>query len=638
MTWGDREGRDPNLLFSVAYYKAKAGISADDNALLHYLNTYGLAGDPHLLFDTRFYLSSLGHDLSSVTTPLAYYLTDPTGMKVSPFPLFDPNHLRAQSGGVIPDGTPPLLYYLRQPAETALSPHPLFDPAFFHETVGYGEPGLVEYASTLQNLGRDGYHPHRMHYHEANPDFCSVSYLLDHPQLMETAEIPMVHYARFVDGALYAKGSRAEPYAPDAEDFRDHYRPANYSADRLLNAIQEQIFQDVKYLSRNDILILEASERDVSLRTLFNAAHAHTTIVGDDPELIGKIAKKRRLCLYAVYLPDGQLKSYHKAMLSALREAGYPTILINSMIGGAVRLALDATGLAAAIMVREGDGRDFASWVTAIAHFAAALQEVDHLLLLNDSLVGPFGELGKLLKALEVDSADFKGLTESFDRAHHLQSSLLLLSRDALFSRGFLNFLLNFIIPPAGGTITRGDARRASARQAIARAGEIYLSKQLISSGVAYSAKTPYAAATRAWLARIPDQVRWAHDLPERFTEIGLNWFFPKDVAARFSRYMDEWLFDRAARLRVGERANPQHMFWDSLLVGGDFPFIKKDLLLMNPLHVPTIVRLCDIFPTDRQAEYAKLLEDLVPPQTGLPPSYFRLSQSLLEGMLNKRK
>ena len=104
------------------------------------------------------------------------------------------------------------------------------------------------------------------------------------------------------------------------------------------------------------------------------------------------------------------------------------------------------------------------------------------------------------------------------------------------------------------------------------------------------------------------------------------------DVAARFSMFLEDWLFDHAARLRSGVPCNPQHWLWDSLIVSGAFPFIKKDFLLINPEHIPTIIRLCEILPRSGRADFAELLRDLAP-DPGLPPSYLHLTKWLIDAI-----
>ena len=65
----------------------------------------------------------------------------------------------------------------------------------------------------------------------------------------------------------------------------------------------------------------------------------------------------------------------------------------------------------------------------------------------------------------------------------------------------------------------------------------------------------------------------------------------------------------------------------------GGFPFLKKDLILINALHVPTVIRICDLFSPERRYEAAELLRDLAEPLGGFPQSYFRLSMPLLDAV-----
>ena len=258
------------------------------------------------------------------------------------------------------------------------------------------------------------------------------------------------------------------------------YHPVSCSPNTILDLAREETRRGARYLIHNDSIFYSASCRaDVALSALFESSAPQSTACADDRTVLSKIAKSRRLAVYAVYVPDGRLKSYHKAVLASLRNADYVTILVNSTVAGAAALAMDALELAHAVLVRSGPGRDFASWIIALAHFAPALQHADHTVLLNDSLIGPFGDFGSVLTSLEQDPGDFKGLTKSFEREYHLQSSLLMLSRDALFSSAFLKFLLNFV-PPA-------------ARDDVVRKGEIGLSMELMRAGVASSARIPYS-------------------------------------------------------------------------------------------------------------------------------------------------
>jgi len=636
LTLGDRLGRDPHPLFSTAYYKRQAGLNAG-NALLHYVKGGSASTiDPHELFETRYYLAQLPEPLSPGTTPLAHYLTDPEGMRVSPFPLFDQAFVRAQLSGAVEDSTPLLCHYLEQMPEHAPSPHPLFDPAFFHDTVGYSQAALLEYVGNLRLHAVGGYQPHRMHFHEANRHFCTISYLLDRPELLDGSEIPMGHFAKSADWRRCVEPAKKVKRAARAGVVAEPYRPAEYVPGRLLEIAREQARSASSDVSPDDALFRRGSE--ANLAALFESTRPR--VAASAERLSAHAAKSGRVALYAAHLPDGRLKAYHRATLAALREAGYATVLINSTETGAAALAEEADRLAEAVMIRSGEGRDFASWILAAAHFAPALAEARHVVLMNDSLVGPFGDLAATLRSLE-GAADIGALSESLEIHPHLQSSLLLLSRGALFSAAVIRFMLNFQIPARGARMpVLGDAglrtdpaRRGSTRWSVVRSGEISFSAETAAAGLGTHVAARYAALARAWLQRIPEQLAWAHDLPERIDALGLGRMFPGEAANRFSLHLQDWLLDRAARVRADEPFNPQHVFWDALLAKGDFPFLKKELLLTNPLRIPTVVRLCDRFEGDARCRALELLRDLVQPAPGFPHSYLRLSDALLEAV-----
>jgi hypothetical protein len=44
-----------------------------------------------------------------------------------------------------------------------------------------------------------------------------------------------------------------------------------------------------------------------------------------------------------------------------------------------------------------------------------------------------------------------------------------------------------------------------------------------------------------------------------------------------------------AAYLRMGQPVNTTHFFWDTLIREFRFPFVKKELLLRNPMSVPNL-------------------------------------------------
>ncbi len=463
---------------------------------------------------------------------------------------------------------------------------------------------------------------HEMHFPEANRHFCSISYLLDHPHLQDGTDIPLVHFIKTKGSANLPEVHQLRNKALTFENgIDDVYEPLPFRHGELISLAHEQASESRYLKDSNDFIFLELSRGDTNLQTLFDQAEPQATFAVKRDRLVGAVTATRRLAIYAVYVPDGRLKTYHRNMLRALQQAGYATVIVNSTFTGAVCLQEQTCDLAEGIILRRGNGRDFASWVIALTHLAPALASADHLLLLNDSLIGPFGNLGSVIKAMESDRADFKGLTESNETAHHLQSSLLMLTREAVFSRPFLSFLLRFV---PGLT-----------RKQVIEDGEIGLSQQMMAAGVTATARIPYTEVTRSWLEQVPDHITWAHSLPEKLEDTKLFKLFSPEVAARFAGYLEDWLLAMHSHLVGGSPVNPQQVCWDMLLQDGNFPFLKKELILVNPLRVPTLIRVFDLLPPEQRSEAAGLLMDLVEIADGFPRSYLRLSSSLLDTMVN---
>jgi hypothetical protein len=117
-------------------------------------------------------------------------------MKVSPHPMFDQDYYRGQLSEADRDCGPLLLHYLEQPPDKAASPHPIFDLEFFHDGGGYPQPALLFYLSIFWAMASDGYRLHEMQFPEVNRYFFIISYLLDHPDLRNGTEIPLVHFIK----------------------------------------------------------------------------------------------------------------------------------------------------------------------------------------------------------------------------------------------------------------------------------------------------------------------------------------------------------------------------------------------------------------------------------------------------------
>ncbi len=73
------------------------------------------------------------------------------------------------------------------------------------------------------------------------------------------------------------------------------------------------------------------------------------------------------------------------------------------------------------VVRRANVGYDFGTWAVLMERYAPLLT-ADKVLVLNDSLIGPFASLTPIIEHFEATSADVWGLVESGQFTNHLQS------------------------------------------------------------------------------------------------------------------------------------------------------------------------------------------------------------------------
>lgn len=118
------------------------------------------------------------------------------------------------------------------------------------------------------------------------------------------------------------------------------------------------------------------------------------------------VAVARRVCFFAHHDIDDVVDPYVLHYLRALGQAGFTTVLVTtSPLPPAEVAKLD--GLCADVIIRENIGLDFGGWADCLARYPCLSAEF--LLLCNDSVYGPFWDLGGFIDALTATPADFYG-------------------------------------------------------------------------------------------------------------------------------------------------------------------------------------------------------------------------------------
>lgn len=176
-------------------------------------------------------------------------------------------------------------------------------------------------------------------------------------------------------------------------------------------------------------------------------------------------------CFFAHYDSHDVVDATVLRQLKAIGEAGFEIVFVStSALGEAERAKL--APLCREVVLRENRGLDFGSWALAFARYGASVG--GELLLANNSVYGPFGDLGRLVERLRALPSPIRGLVESRQIAPHLQSWFVLFSPAAHRSAAFAALF--------------GQDFAEMTKQEIIERGEIALSRRMAEAGFATSA------------------------------------------------------------------------------------------------------------------------------------------------------
>jgi Rhamnan synthesis protein F len=172
------------------------------------------------------------------------------------------------------------------------------------------------------------------------------------------------------------------------------------------------------------------------------------------------------VCLFAHFDHDGRIDDHVVRYLESLQTTGFRIVFVTaSRINSSDRQRL--ARICDDVILRENRGLDFGSWSEAYGRHRGSIK--GRLLLTNDSVYGPIGNLGLTLQRLLAVPADVYGLVECNLTAPHLQSWFLLLENRVAQGDVF------------AALMSQPFAEMAKAD--VIKAGEIALSRRLLAAG-----------------------------------------------------------------------------------------------------------------------------------------------------------
>ncbi|PSL38792.1 rhamnan synthesis protein F [Labedella gwakjiensis] len=170
------------------------------------------------------------------------------------------------------------------------------------------------------------------------------------------------------------------------------------------------------------------------------------------------------------------------ALTDELVRTGFRVVIVRSSADNAPWADLSALDPAVGYVQRPNIGYDFGSWAAGMATFPEDLRR-DQVLLVNDSIAGPFAPLDDLLDDFATTTADVWAATSTLQFGPHLQSFMVGYRRGVLREAPLRDFW-------------RGLEPQAS-KHRIVEAHEIGLSQVFQSEGYSATAAIPSEVVVR---------------------------------------------------------------------------------------------------------------------------------------------
>lgn len=134
-------------------------------------------------------------------------------------------------------------------------------------------------------------------------------------------------------------------------------------------------------------------------------------------------SKNSMLCFFAHFDTNARIHGYVVYLIESLKAAGCDIVFVTAsgeqMESSELR-KLD--GLVVGTITRNNFGYDFGSWKAGIDCCLPYLEHYQYLAFTNDSVYGPFADLSDTIQSMVKSGCDVWAMTDSYERAHHIQS------------------------------------------------------------------------------------------------------------------------------------------------------------------------------------------------------------------------
>jgi hypothetical protein len=185
----------------------------------------------------------------------------------------------------------------------------------------------------------------------------------------------------------------------------------------------------------------------------------------------------KKIAVLAQWSISEYLSFSTKKLIQEFLSCGYEIVLISACESKESLVLSPRLRSKITIMRKPNFGYDFGSWSIALQ----ALPEIrfaNEVILVNDSLIGPFLNLKELLDEMKGSSFDITGLTDSLAFEHHVQSYMMHFKNDSLSDDAIWSFWR--------------DIKHHDEKNAVIQTYELGLSRLAFENGISVGALFPF--------------------------------------------------------------------------------------------------------------------------------------------------
>lgn len=190
-----------------------------------------------------------------------------------------------------------------------------------------------------------------------------------------------------------------------------------------------------------------------------------------------------RVAVIAQFSEQQRISRSLNTMVAEFLAAGYRVVVSSSCPSPSELIFEESVREQVTVLRKPNVGYDFGSWACALA-WDPDISRAGHVVLVNDSLVGPFCGLDSVLKGFHESHADVYGLTDTMQFRYHLQSYFLGFKNGILQEQALRRFWMGI--------------RHETNKQKIIQRNEIGFSEQLRREGFITEAAFPYGWSVKA--------------------------------------------------------------------------------------------------------------------------------------------